>query len=281
MDQLDAQHRAGSQQPRVDERAAVIDIDAFRDAADGQGRAQRGSQPHDILVERPPGAHHRPGVIIDEAEQVGLAAADDRAVQRVAGPQLVGPGGLEPAEDLLLPRISRRGVQLQAAEQPLQGAVRRRPARGGPQDPLDLRGGALGVLPFQRRRQVQHLGRGARANLPRGRDQRLEPAGQVIPLPPVDRLIRHPDFGAVRSGMRHGGKLPHPPAPLRGRQVRADDVLDQRVPEQRDLPRPLQPPPLIRFLCSCHLRPFSAVPADTGPVEGDSQQLRLTRGNSR
>jgi len=25
------------------------------------GRAQRGGQPHDILVERPPGAHHRPG----------------------------------------------------------------------------------------------------------------------------------------------------------------------------------------------------------------------------
>jgi len=52
--------------------------------------------------------------------------------------------------------------------------------------------------------------------------------------------------------MRHGGKLAHPPASLRGRQVRADDVLDQRVPEQRDLPRSLQPPPLVCFLLSCH-----------------------------
>jgi len=42
MHQLDAEHRAGTQQPRVDERAAVVDVDAFRDALAGQGRAQRG-----------------------------------------------------------------------------------------------------------------------------------------------------------------------------------------------------------------------------------------------
>jgi hypothetical protein len=128
VDQLDAQHRAGTQQPRIDEGAAVIDVGRFGDAPAGQGGAQRGGQPHDILVKCPPGAHHRPGMIIDEAEQVGLAPGDDRAVQRIPGPQLVRPGGLEPAEHLLLPGIGGRPVQLQPAEQPLQRAVRRRPA---------------------------------------------------------------------------------------------------------------------------------------------------------
>jgi hypothetical protein len=150
VDQLDAQHRAGTQQPRINERGSVIDVDRFRDPADGQRRAQRGRQPHHVLVERPPGAHHRPGMIIDEAEQVCLAAGDLRAVQRVAGPQLIGPGGLEPAEDLLLPGIIRRLVQLQPGEQPLQCPVRRRPPRGGAQDPLHLRGGPLRILSLQR-----------------------------------------------------------------------------------------------------------------------------------
>jgi hypothetical protein len=120
--QLDAQHRAGAQQPRIDERAAVIDIDMLGDAAGGQRRAQRGGQPDDIFMERPPGAHHRPGVVIDEAEQVRLPPADHGPVQGVAGPQLVRPGGLEPAERLL-PGIGGQGGQLQPGKQPLQRPV--------------------------------------------------------------------------------------------------------------------------------------------------------------
>ena len=70
--------------------------------------------------------------------------------------------------------------------------------------------------------------------------------------------------------MGSGGKLAHPPAPLRGRQLRADHLLDQRVPEQRDLPRPLQPPPLIRFLLQSSLPVLLADARGRGPTEGDS-----------
>ena len=60
---------------------------AVRDAPGGQRRAQRGGQPHGVLEVSPAGGHHRPGVIVDEREQVRLAARDARAVQRV----LCGP----------------------------------------------------------------------------------------------------------------------------------------------------------------------------------------------
>ena len=45
VDQLDAEPGAGPQQPRVDERAAVVNVDVLGDAAGGQRRAQRGGQP--------------------------------------------------------------------------------------------------------------------------------------------------------------------------------------------------------------------------------------------
>ena len=265
MHQLDTQDRAGAQQPRIHERAAVVHIGVFRDAADSQGRAQRGGQPDDIFVEGPPGAHHRPGMVVDEAEQVRFPASDHGPVQCVTGPQLIGPAGLEPAEHLLLPvTVSGGAVQLEPPEQPLQGPVGRRPAAAGTQNPLDLRGGALRVLALQRRGQVQHLSRGPRGDLPRRRHQRLEPAVQVGPLPPVDALIRHPDRLTGRPGVRSGGKPADPAAALRGRQVRADHLLDQRVPEQRDRPRLLQPPPVVLFITR-HSVSFLHVPADAGP----------------
>ena len=118
------------------------------------------------------------------------SAADCRAVQRVAGPQLVRPGRLEPAEHLLLPRPGGRAVQLEPLEQPLQRPVRRRPAGLRCQDPPHLRRGPLRVLPLQRRRQYQQVTRRAGRGLPGRGNQRPEPAGQVIPLPAVDRLTR-------------------------------------------------------------------------------------------
>ena len=206
-------------------------------------------------------------------KKVGFPAADSRAVQRVAGPQLVRPRRLEPAEHLLLPFAGGQPAQLQAGEQPLQRPVRRHPPGRpglGRQDPGDLGGGPLRVLPLQRRRQHQQVSRRPGRGLPRRRDQRLEPAAQVGPLPPVDALIRHPHLAPVRPGVGGGGKLAHPPAPLRGCQVRAGHLLDQRIPEQRDRPRPLQPPPLVRFFCCCHCCPPRGA-RGCGPVEGGSQ----------
>ena len=89
--QLDAQPGAGPQQPRVDERRAVVHVDVLGDAAGGQRRAQRGGQPDGVLGEPEPGGHHRPGMIIEEREQVGLAAVHPDRVQRVPGPDLVRP----------------------------------------------------------------------------------------------------------------------------------------------------------------------------------------------
>jgi len=124
-------------------------------------------------------------VVVDEAEQDGLAPGDDRAVQRIAGPQLVGPVGFEPAEHH---RVGRdRAVELQAHEVALQGALRRRPAGLDAQDPGDLRGGALRVFPLERRGHRQHLGRGARRHPRGGRHQGFEPANPPPADPPVDR----------------------------------------------------------------------------------------------
>ena len=277
--QLDAQYCAGAQQPRIDKSRAVVDVYRFGDAPGGQCRAQRGGQPDHVFVERPPGPHHRAAVVVDECEEVGLAASNSRAMQGVPGPQLVGAGCLEPAERLALP--AGPSGQLQPDEQPLQRPVRRRPSRRGPQDPLHLRGGAGGVLPLQSGRQLQHLGRGAGAGLARGRDQRLEPAGQVSPLPPADALIRHPHQLPARPRMLHRGHQPVTPAPLGARQARPCQLLHQRVPEQRDLPRPLQPSPLIGLVLSCQCSgPSSAIsPARAGaprlPATASARQRQL------
>jgi hypothetical protein len=84
--QPDAQDRAGPQQPGVHKRRAVVDIDLLGHAAGGQRGPQRRGEPDGVFLVAEPGGHHRPGVVVDEAEQDGLAPGDDRAVQRIAGP---------------------------------------------------------------------------------------------------------------------------------------------------------------------------------------------------
>ena len=130
MHQADAEHRAGPQQRGGHEGAAVVDVDRAGHAPGAEAVAQRRLQAHGVLGMAPPIAGERPGVVVDEREQVGLVAADGRAVQGVAGPAVVGGCGLEAAE-----RLGRRavgpGVQPQAGEQALDGARRRRPSLGG------------------------------------------------------------------------------------------------------------------------------------------------------
>ena len=84
--------------------------------------AQRGFQPHGVLAAGPPIAGQQAAVVVDEREQDRLAAADGRAVQRVAGPALVRRVGLEPAERLRRLPV-RAGGQLQAHEVALQGPL--------------------------------------------------------------------------------------------------------------------------------------------------------------
>ena len=231
---LDAEPGGGPFESRIHESGPVIHIDGLRDAAGGQRGAQRRGQPHAVLEVPPPGGHHRPGMIVQKAEKVRLAAGDLRPVQRVAGPQLVRPGGLEPAEGLRRPAV-RAGGQLEPLEMPLQRARRRRPAAGGPQDPGHLRGSPGGFLPFQPGGQLQHLRVGPQRDLPHRRGQRREPPSLPGPDPPVHRGPRHHHLIAERPRMRPGGQLPDQPAPLPGGQRRISGLADQLIPEQGHL----------------------------------------------
>lgn len=75
---------------------------------------------------------------------------------------------------------------------PLQDALRGSTPGLGAHDPHDLRGATVGLLPLQRHRDLQHLGRGARRHPRRDRHQRLETAPAPPPDPPIDRLPGHP-----------------------------------------------------------------------------------------
>jgi hypothetical protein len=61
VDELYAQDGAAAQQPRVDERAAIVEVGGLRDAAGLQGRAERRGHPDHVVVVRPAGAHHGAG----------------------------------------------------------------------------------------------------------------------------------------------------------------------------------------------------------------------------
>lgn len=80
MHQAHTEFRARPQQPRIDERAAVVHVDPGRNTAGGQRRAQRGGQPHGIFGEAKPIADRQPCVVVEESEQVGLAVPDPRPV---------------------------------------------------------------------------------------------------------------------------------------------------------------------------------------------------------
>ena len=245
VDQLDAQLGAGAQQPRIDERAAVVDVGVRRDPPGCQGGAQRGGQPDGVLGEPEPGGHHRAGVIVDEREKIGFAATQPDRVHRVPRPDLIGPRRLPPPER---GRVRGRGQRGQPgpAEHPLDRRLIRRPPALGTQDPLHLHGGPGRVLLLQRHRQLHHLRRGPRLGLARRGDQRVEPALLPQPDPPVQGPPGQPHRPSRRVRVLAGGDRPHQLAPLPRGQCRVGGLPDQHVPEQPDRPGPFQP--LLFFL---------------------------------
>ena len=251
VDQPDAELAAGPQQPGVDEGAAVVDVDAGRDTPRGEGGLQRGGQAHGVLGEPEPVPDGQPAVIVEEGEQVGLAAPDAGAVQRVTDPAFVRCRGFEPAEHARLV-AGGRAHQIAAVEQPQQRRFRRRPAPRGAQDPHDLRGGTVGVLLLERRRQFQHGGVDAAAGLAGRRRERVEPTGAVAADPTVQRVAGVAVLPAERPGVGARGDRPHhPPAGL-GRQVRVQRGADQLVAEQRHLLRPRPPRRVVVLLVPGH-----------------------------
>jgi hypothetical protein len=69
MHQPHAEFRARPQQPRIDERGAVVHIDPGRDPAGGQRRLQGRSQAHGVLGVTEPITRQQPGVVINKANR--------------------------------------------------------------------------------------------------------------------------------------------------------------------------------------------------------------------
>jgi hypothetical protein len=249
VDQRDAQLGAGPQQPRVDESAAVVHVDVVRDAACGQRGPQGRREPDGVFGQPPPVPGHRPGMIVEEGEQVGFPPADTGPVQGVPDPDLIGPVSLEPAGCLRRLTASGEAGQPGPGEHPLQGPLARSPAQLGQQDPADLGGGPPGVLLLQRRGQLHHLGRQPRGRLAGRGHQRVEPAPAPVQDPPVQRPAGKPHRPAGQISVLPLSQGPdHPPA-LPRRQRRVSGLPDEHVTEQADLPGPLQPGLLIISCC--------------------------------
>ena len=156
-------------------------------------------------------------MVVEEREQVRLAAADARAVQRVAGPQLVR--ARRPRTGRTPPAAAPAGAGRSSSsrgEVALQGPLRRAPTRWARRIRRDLRGGAVRVLPLERRRQLQHLGRGprralARARAPARRTRRAATPGSTGPACPA-----RPAPAARTGRCARARRAPGPAGPAAG-----------------------------------------------------------------
>jgi hypothetical protein len=237
MHQPDPEFGTRPQQPGIDKSGPVVHVGGGgRDAAGGQRRFQRGGQAHGVLGEPEPVAHRETRMIVQEREQVRFSATDSRPVQRITHPPLVRCRSLEPAEHH--PGASGGAHQLAAVKQPQQRGLRGRIATGGPQDPGDLRGGAVWVLPLERHRQLQHPGVDAGAGLADRRGQGIETAGAVSTNPAIQAVTGVTVLPTERALMDARGDRPHHPAPRLGRQASLQRGTNQLIAEQRHLLRP-------------------------------------------
>ena len=119
--QGDAEARQRPQELARHHGRAVIEVAATGDPSCFEGRAQCGLEAHRVFGEPEAIADERPGVVVDEGEQVGLAPRDHRAVQCVTGPQVTGCFCLEAAEGLRRRSVGP-GVEPEAGEVALQRA---------------------------------------------------------------------------------------------------------------------------------------------------------------
>ena len=123
---------------------------------------------------------------------------------------------------------------------------------------------ACRVLPLQRRRQIQYLGRGAWRHPPRRGNQRIEPAAPPGPDPPVDRSPATP-APESRTGP-HARRRPAP-APA-GRVAWSIAALvggfpDQAVTEQPHRRGPLSPDLFFPVMACLGHRRLLALVSDT------------------
>ena len=222
-------------------------------------------------------------MIVEEREQIRLAATDPRAVQGVAGPPVVRVLGLEPAEH-------RRGLRRRpgpSAPAGGNGAAASTPTAPTPSTARRIRGTCAAVRAgFSRFSAAASsstarrcAGRSPAARAPARRTRRPGSGGSTDPGCPANSAPAFPN-GSVCS--RRRSRAPACRAGLR-RQPRIQRRADQLIPEQPDRLRLLaslllilrQPPqaPLNDARCpnplpGSHLR--EDYPIDTGRVRGNS-----------
>ena len=178
------------------------------------------------------------------ANRYGLAPGDPRAVQRVAGPQLVRPGRLEPAEAPAAAPVRRR--RSAPAARTCRCSVRSdgaQPGRGL-QDPLRpaRRSGRASPASAPAASSSTCRGGAAAVTCRGGGTSAVEPARPARPGSTGRSSARDTVTGSPTGpGVRPAGQLADQPAPLPGRQRRIGGLLDQRVPEQRHLLGPRRP----------------------------------------
>ena len=233
--QADAEHRQAALELAGDERRAVVDVEGAGQATSGEPGPQRGLQPQGVLGSRPAVADQGAGVVVDGGEQVGLAAGHHRAVQRVGGPQLVGRLGLEAAEGAQRTALGGQlAVQPHTAKMPLQGALVRALAVALGDDDGDLRGGAAGLLPLERHRQLKDAGIDAGPADPGVGQQRLEPAAAPRGDPAVKGVAAHAHPLTRGAEVVTLGQGTDQHAALTGAKRRIGSLPDQRRAKQRD-----------------------------------------------
>jgi hypothetical protein len=155
-------------------------------------------------------------------------------VESVAGPQVTGVLGLKAREGLRREAVWA-GVETEAGEVPLQGALRGTAALGHADDDADLGGGASWHLGLEGLGELQQRLFGHRFALALDRRQCCEATGSVRPDPAVDGAAGDPDPLSPWSGVVTNGQLAHEHPTLAGAERAVGGFSDEGVAEERDL----------------------------------------------
>ena len=172
MDQLRAQHGARPEQLRGDERRAAIDQHRLAGrrapSAPGRNAASRPKTSSPVTHRQPTSSRLWSSMNANSTARRPVAS-ELRAVQAVAGPQLVRRGRLEAAVDLARRAPVGTVIEPGARQMRLQRARARDRLAGGGHDRVDLRRRAIRTLALERDRQLEDPRRRPRHHRPRPR----------------------------------------------------------------------------------------------------------------
>ena len=242
VDQRDAELGADEGEVPGPVAGAVVDVEAVRQSAAHEGLPEHGQEGGGVLGEREGGVGDDAGGVVDEGDQIGLAApaavGDGRAVHDVAHPQLAGvpvgeaaavgggPARVAVEEPLAGEQpVDRRGREMDVVRHALPPRLVDHGAHG--------EGGAGGLYGDQQFGGLRGQPAGTAAVGARPGMQGVEAAAPVEAHPVAEGLGGDP--GAVRAGdvVDASGLVAQPGADARGAGRQVDEVGDQAVSEQR------------------------------------------------